>query len=156
MEVVKLSEAPGRDDVLVGRIRQDVGQPDGCGMELFASGDELHKGAALNAIEVLELLQGPRWMINRTTVYDLVTYPPRPVEMVPATRIGPVAANHPIPAILVIVVAVPRAHMPFLKPHDRRPSRIIVVVHIHRAGTSDAPKTDRNRSHEHEDTLEHD
>ena len=49
-------DASGRDDVLVGRIRQDVSQPDGRGIELFASGDQLRKGAALNAIQILELL----------------------------------------------------------------------------------------------------
>jgi aspartate-semialdehyde dehydrogenase len=49
-------EAEGRDEVLVGRIRQDAGQPDGRGLELFACGDQLRKGAALNAIQILELL----------------------------------------------------------------------------------------------------
>ena len=49
-------EASGRDDCLVGRIRQDAGQPDGRGIELFVSGDQLRKGAALNAIQILELL----------------------------------------------------------------------------------------------------
>ena len=49
-------DASGRDDVLVGRIRQDASQPDGRGIELFACGDQLRKGAALNAIQILELL----------------------------------------------------------------------------------------------------
>ena len=49
-------DASGRDDVLVGRIRQDASQPDGCGIELFASGDHLRKGAALNTVQILELL----------------------------------------------------------------------------------------------------
>lgn len=49
-------EASGRDDVYVGRIRQDVSQPDGRGIELFACGDQLRKGAALNAIQIAELL----------------------------------------------------------------------------------------------------
>lgn len=44
------------DDVLVGRIRQDVSQPDGRGIDLFVSGDQLRKGAALNAIQIAELL----------------------------------------------------------------------------------------------------
>ncbi len=48
--------ASGNDDVLVGRIRQDVSQPDGRGIEMFISGDQLRKGAALNAIQILELL----------------------------------------------------------------------------------------------------
>jgi len=49
-------EADGIDDVLVGRIRQDLSQPDGRGIELFLSGDQLRKGAALNAIQIAELL----------------------------------------------------------------------------------------------------
>ncbi len=49
-------DASGGDDVLVGRIRQDVSQPDGRGIQLFVSGDQLRKGAALNAIQILELL----------------------------------------------------------------------------------------------------
>ncbi len=52
-------EASGADDVLVGRIRQDLSQPDGCGIELFLSGDQLRKGAALNGIQIAELLARP-------------------------------------------------------------------------------------------------
>ncbi len=48
-------DASGRDEVLVGRIRQDVSQPDARGIELFVCGDQLRKGAALNAIQILEL-----------------------------------------------------------------------------------------------------
>ena len=49
-------DASGKDNVLVGRIRQDVSQPDGRGIELFIAGDQLRKGAALNAIQIMELL----------------------------------------------------------------------------------------------------
>ncbi len=49
-------DATDGDDVLVGRIRQDVSQPDGCGIEMFISGDQLRKGAALNAVQIAELL----------------------------------------------------------------------------------------------------
>ncbi|MBN1513897.1 MAG: aspartate-semialdehyde dehydrogenase, partial [Phycisphaerae bacterium] len=49
-------EASGMDDVLVGRIRQDLSRTDGCGIELFLSGDQLRKGAALNGIQIAELL----------------------------------------------------------------------------------------------------
>jgi aspartate-semialdehyde dehydrogenase len=49
-------EASGKDEILVGRIRQDVSQPDGCGIEMFVSGDQLRKGAALNAVQIAELL----------------------------------------------------------------------------------------------------
>jgi aspartate-semialdehyde dehydrogenase len=42
--------------VLVGRIRGDMSQPSGCGIELFVSGDQIRKGAALNAVQIAELL----------------------------------------------------------------------------------------------------
>jgi aspartate-semialdehyde dehydrogenase len=48
--------AAGVDDTLVGRIRQDPGVPDGRGLALFMSGDNLRKGAALNTIQIAELL----------------------------------------------------------------------------------------------------
>ena len=47
-------EASGQDDVLVGRIRQDISNPNG--LELWLSGDQIRKGAALNAIQIAELL----------------------------------------------------------------------------------------------------
>jgi len=48
--------AAGVDESLVGRIRQDPGVPDGRGLALFVSGDNLRKGAALNTIQIAELL----------------------------------------------------------------------------------------------------
>ena len=59
---VELSDVPtplaaaGKDVSLVGRIRQDPGAPDGRGLALFVSGDNLRKGAALNTIQIAELL----------------------------------------------------------------------------------------------------
>lgn len=47
-------EATGQDEVLVGRIRQDISHP--CGLELWLSGDQIRKGAALNAVQIAELL----------------------------------------------------------------------------------------------------
>jgi aspartate-semialdehyde dehydrogenase len=47
-------EAAGRDEVLVGRIRQPEGHPDR--LLLFACGDNLRKGAALNAVQIAEAL----------------------------------------------------------------------------------------------------
>jgi aspartate-semialdehyde dehydrogenase len=47
-------QAAGGDDVLVGRIRQDP--TDANGLVLFLAGDNLRKGAALNAIQIAELL----------------------------------------------------------------------------------------------------
>jgi aspartate-semialdehyde dehydrogenase len=52
-------EASGIDDVLVGRIRHDPSIPDHRGLQLICSGDQLRKGAALNAIQIAELLKGP-------------------------------------------------------------------------------------------------
>ncbi len=49
-------EATGQDDILVGRIRQDISMPDGRGIDMFVSGDQLLKGAALNAVQIAELL----------------------------------------------------------------------------------------------------
>lgn len=48
--------ATGKDAVYVGRIRQDVSQTGQRGLELFVSGDQLRKGAALNAIQIAERL----------------------------------------------------------------------------------------------------
>jgi aspartate-semialdehyde dehydrogenase len=59
---VKLVDVPtplaaaGVDDSLVGRIRHDPGVPDGRGLALFVAGDNLRKGAALNTIQIAELL----------------------------------------------------------------------------------------------------
>jgi aspartate-semialdehyde dehydrogenase len=48
--------AAGTDPSLVGRIRRDRSLPDGRGLALFVSGDNLRKGAALNAVQILETL----------------------------------------------------------------------------------------------------
>ncbi|MBV9638608.1 MAG: aspartate-semialdehyde dehydrogenase, partial [Mycobacteriaceae bacterium] len=59
---VKLVDVPtplaaaGVDESLVGRIRHDPGVRDGRGLALFVSGDNLRKGAALNTIQIAELL----------------------------------------------------------------------------------------------------
>ncbi len=47
-------EASGKDDVLVGRIRQDISHPNA--LELWLCGDQIRKGAALNAVQIAELL----------------------------------------------------------------------------------------------------
>jgi aspartate-semialdehyde dehydrogenase len=47
-------DSAGIDDVLVGRLRETVGHPGG--ISLFAIGDNLRKGAALNAVELAEFL----------------------------------------------------------------------------------------------------
>ena len=47
-------ESAGRDDVYVGRIRQDLADP--CGLTLWLTGDQIRKGAALNAVQIAEYL----------------------------------------------------------------------------------------------------
>jgi aspartate-semialdehyde dehydrogenase len=53
-------QAAGIDESLVGRIRQDPGVPGGRGLALFVSGDNLRKGAALNTIQIAEVLLANR------------------------------------------------------------------------------------------------
>jgi len=48
-------QAAGQDPCFVGRIRQDPGAPDGRGLAMFVSNDNLRKGAALNTIQIAEL-----------------------------------------------------------------------------------------------------
>jgi aspartate-semialdehyde dehydrogenase len=63
---VELSEIPtplhaaGKDSSFVGRIRADEGAPGGRGLALFVSSDNLRKGAALNALQIAELVQATR------------------------------------------------------------------------------------------------
>ena len=49
-------QAAGQDASFVGRIRQDEGVADGRGLALFISNDNLRKGAALNAVQIAELI----------------------------------------------------------------------------------------------------
>jgi aspartate-semialdehyde dehydrogenase len=49
-------DASGQDDVLVGRIRQDLSDPSGHSISMFVAADQLLKGAALNAVQIAELL----------------------------------------------------------------------------------------------------
>ena len=50
----------GIDEVLVGRIRADHSQRPGFGLNLFVAGDQLRKGAALNAVQIAEALMERR------------------------------------------------------------------------------------------------
>jgi aspartate-semialdehyde dehydrogenase len=49
-------ESAGRDGTYVGRVRVDPGVPDDRGLVFFVSSDNLRKGAALNAVQIAELL----------------------------------------------------------------------------------------------------
>lgn len=51
-------DADGGDDVLVGRIRRDPSHPNG--LDLWLTGDQIRKGAALNAVEIAEQVFAPR------------------------------------------------------------------------------------------------
>jgi aspartate-semialdehyde dehydrogenase len=56
MEVPTPLDAAGQDPSLVGRIRADQAAPAGNGLIMFISGDNLRKGAALNAVQIAELV----------------------------------------------------------------------------------------------------
>jgi len=49
-------DASGQDPILVGRIRQDLSDPSGHSIAMFVAGDQLLKGAALNAVQIAEQL----------------------------------------------------------------------------------------------------
>ena len=49
-------DASGKDDILVGRIRKDLSDPSGRSITMFVCGDQLLKGAALNAVQIAELM----------------------------------------------------------------------------------------------------
>ncbi len=56
VEVPNPLQAAGSDPSYVGRIRTDPGVPDGRGLALFVSNDNLRKGAALNAVQIAEVV----------------------------------------------------------------------------------------------------
>jgi aspartate-semialdehyde dehydrogenase len=56
------TEAAGRDEVFVGRVRQDPSIADGRGLALWVVSDNLRKGAATNAVEIAELLAARGWV----------------------------------------------------------------------------------------------
>ncbi|KAF7808579.1 Aspartate-semialdehyde dehydrogenase [Senna tora] len=49
-------EVSNRDDVAVGRIRRDLSQDGNQGLDIFVCGDQIRKGAALNAVQIAEML----------------------------------------------------------------------------------------------------
>jgi aspartate-semialdehyde dehydrogenase len=59
-EVPTPLKAAGRDPSYVGRLRQDPGVPDHRGLALFISNDNLRKGAALNTVQIAELIAAAR------------------------------------------------------------------------------------------------
>ena len=59
-------EAAGRDDIFVGRVRQDPSIADGRGLAFWVVSDNLRKGAATNAVEIAELLVARGWTRARS------------------------------------------------------------------------------------------
>jgi aspartate-semialdehyde dehydrogenase len=56
------SEAAGRDEIFVGRVRTDPSIPDGRGIAFWVVSDNLRKGAATNAVEIAEVLLDRDWV----------------------------------------------------------------------------------------------
>ncbi|MFL5779279.1 MAG: aspartate-semialdehyde dehydrogenase [Chloroflexota bacterium] len=56
------TDAAGRDDIFVGRVRADPSVPDGRGLALWVVSDNLRKGAATNAVELAEILAARGWL----------------------------------------------------------------------------------------------
>jgi aspartate-semialdehyde dehydrogenase len=49
-------DATEQYNILAGRIRQDISRDDLKGLDIFVSGDQVLKGAALNAVQIAEIL----------------------------------------------------------------------------------------------------
>jgi aspartate-semialdehyde dehydrogenase len=69
------SDAAGRDEVFVGRVRQDPSVPGGRGLALWVVSDNLRKGAATNAVEIAEVLVERGWVRARSRREPLVEAP---------------------------------------------------------------------------------
>jgi len=61
------SDAAGRDEIFVGRVRRDPSVPDGRGLALWVVSDNLRKGAATNAVELAEALVERDWVTHAST-----------------------------------------------------------------------------------------
>lgn len=59
-------DATGKDPVLVGRIRQDISHPNS--LELWLCGDQIRKGAALNAVQIAELMLAENLLTTSTSM----------------------------------------------------------------------------------------
>jgi aspartate-semialdehyde dehydrogenase len=60
------SESAGRDEIFVGRVRQDPSIPDGRGLAFWVVSDNLRKGAATNAVQLAEILVDRGWVRARS------------------------------------------------------------------------------------------
>ncbi|HEV2005316.1 MAG TPA: Asd/ArgC dimerization domain-containing protein, partial [Candidatus Limnocylindrales bacterium] len=59
-------EAEGRDEIFVGRIRQDTSLPGNRGLALWIVADNLRVGAATNAVQLAEALVARDWVLPRS------------------------------------------------------------------------------------------
>jgi aspartate-semialdehyde dehydrogenase len=56
------TEAAGRDEIFVGRVRRDASMPDGRGLAFWVVSDNLRKGAATNAVQIAQLVLERGWL----------------------------------------------------------------------------------------------
>jgi aspartate-semialdehyde dehydrogenase len=61
------TEATGRDEIFVGRVRRDPSIPEDRGLAFWVVSDNLRKGAATNAVEIAEALVARNWVSNAST-----------------------------------------------------------------------------------------
>ena len=101
MDVPTPLDAAGKDPSFVGRIRQDEGVPDNRGLALFISNDNLRKGAALNAVQIAELVAAK--LPSRTSAAKLpVAHWPRAAVACRDARIAAPMTSAPIAAPAVL------------------------------------------------------
>jgi aspartate-semialdehyde dehydrogenase len=60
------TEAAGRDEIFVGRVRRDISIADDRGIAFWVVSDNLRKGAATNAVELAEVLLDRGWIASAT------------------------------------------------------------------------------------------
>jgi aspartate-semialdehyde dehydrogenase len=67
------TDAAGRDEIFVGRVRQDPSINDGRGLAFWIVSDNVRKGAATNAVEIAELLVRNGWLGPASGRHDPTT-----------------------------------------------------------------------------------
>jgi aspartate-semialdehyde dehydrogenase len=63
-------DAAGRDEIFVGRVRQDTSRDDGRGLAFWVVSDNVRKGAATNAVEIAELVVRRGWLEPASRRHD--------------------------------------------------------------------------------------
>ncbi|HYN68857.1 MAG TPA: aspartate-semialdehyde dehydrogenase [Candidatus Eisenbacteria bacterium] len=97
------TDAAGRDEIFVGRVRRDVSLPDGRGLAFWVVADNVRKGAATNAVDLAELLVARGWVApaaRRGSRDALGGSPPaegrQPGERQPGESVAVAAAPQPV------------------------------------------------------------